>query len=422
MAESFSQALDYNRRVGLITGIKIEQGAKNINHSQFADDTLLIGGASTTIARRFKKLLDQFMDYSGGKVNQAKSSIYGWNTANHIIHSIASIFGVPSRLTWNHFSYLGMPVSLGPLKADTWNEILDKIERKVQQWGTMWLNPAGRLILLKSGITSLPIYCFSLYHAPAVFHQKMERILRHFLWQGGKTNKNKFNLVGWKNIIQTQEKGGLGIRSPKFLNLALGAKIVWRLITGPTTWWKKVLEDLSSLGSRLDENISKVPGGGSSINFSNDKILGQQPVGSKAEVIPVVTWLNNKGLYHLSQISKWDTHTHAWIGWNLLDPPNVLEASLNALKKLLHSKAPVQEGIMDGYRWDPTITHYTVKAGHQYLCDNTFQTKIWNRKLVWKAEAPSKVKFFIWLLLRGKTLTAENLKKRGILGPSRCPN
>jgi len=58
MAESFSQALDYNRRIGLITGIKIENGTKNINHSQFVDDTLLIGGASTTIARRFKKLLD----------------------------------------------------------------------------------------------------------------------------------------------------------------------------------------------------------------------------------------------------------------------------------------------------------------------------------------------------------------------------
>eukprot|EP00253_Pinus_taeda_P004040 PITA_04040 len=449
MAESFSQALDYNRRVGLITGIKIEQGAKNINHSQFADDTLLIGGASTTIARRFRKLLDQFMDYSGGKVNEAKSCIYGWNTTNQTIHSIASIFGVPSRLIWNRFSYLGMPVSLGPLKADTWNEILDKIERKVQQWGTMWLNLAGRLILLKSGITSLPIYRFSLYHAPAVFHQKMERVLRHFLWQGGKTVKNKFNLVGWKNIIQTQEKGGLGIRSPRLLNLALGAKIVWRLITGPTTWWKKVLEVKylnctreqlldSNIPKRvctkiwqlckkaipfMRQNISKVPGGGNSINFSNDKILGQQPMGSKEEVIPIITWLNNKGIYHLSQISKWDTHTHAWIGWNLPDSPNVLETSLNALKKLLHSKSLVQEDTLDGYRWDPIGTQYTIKDGHQYLCDNTFQTETWNQwKLVWKVEAPPKVKFFIWLLLKGKTLTTKNLRKRGIMGPSRCPN
>lgn len=255
--------------------------------------------------------------------------------------------------------------------------------------------------------------------------------------------------MGWKSIIQAQEKGGLGIRSPKFLNLALGAKIVWRLITGPTAWWKKALELKylnctrqqlldSNIPNRectkiwqlckkaipfMRQNISKVPGGGSSINFANDKILGQQPLGSKAEVIPIVNWLNNKGLHHLSQIAEWDAHTRAWIGWHFPEPPNILEDSLNTLKKLLHSKAPVQEGNIDGYRWDPTGTHYTVKAGHQYLCDNTYQMGIWNQwKLVWKAEAPPKVKFFIWLLLRGKTLTAENLRKRGILGPSRCPN
>jgi len=39
----------------------------------------------------------------------------------------------------------------------------------VQQWGTLWLNLAGRLILLKSAITSLPLYRFSLYQAPAIF-------------------------------------------------------------------------------------------------------------------------------------------------------------------------------------------------------------------------------------------------------------
>lgn len=42
--------------------------------------------------------------------------------------------------------------------------------------------------------------------------------------------------------------------------------------------------------------------------------------------------------------------------------------------------------------------------------------------MVWRAEAPPKVKFFFWLLLKGKILTAENLRKRGIMGPSRCPN
>ena len=191
MAESFSQELDHNQRVGLITSIKFVNGAKNINHSQFVDDTLLIEGASTTIARQFKKLLDQFMGYSGGLVNQLKSYIYGWNTSNPVIHSIANIFGVTCNLEWTHFSHLGMLVSLGPLKVETWNGMIDKEKRKVQQWGTLWLNLAGRLILLKSGITSLPLYRFYLYQAPAIFHHKLEVALHHFLWQGGENDKNK---------------------------------------------------------------------------------------------------------------------------------------------------------------------------------------------------------------------------------------
>ena len=44
--------------------------------------------------------------------------------------------------------------------------------------------------------------------------------------------------------------------------------------------------------------------------------------------------------------------------------------------------------------------------------------KFW--KLVWHPDSIPKVNTFIWLLLHNKLLTAENLRKRGILGPSRC--
>ena len=43
-------------------------------------------------------------------------------------------------------------------------------------------------------------------------------------------------------MIQPQDRGGIGFRSPKFLNLPFGGKIVWRLITGLLAWWKKVME------------------------------------------------------------------------------------------------------------------------------------------------------------------------------------
>ena len=45
--------------------------------------------------------------------------------------------------------------------------------------------------------------------------------------------------------------------------------------------------------------------------------------------------------------------------------------------------------------------------------------KIW--KKVWHTDSIPKVNSFIWILLHNKLLTAENLRKRGINGPSRCP-
>eukprot|EP00253_Pinus_taeda_P003424 PITA_03424 len=396
MVASFSSALDHNRRVGLISGIKFGNRVKNINHSQFVDDTLLIGGASTTFARRFKTLLDQFMEYSGGEVNFHKSCIYGWNISNQTAHSIANIFGVAYKANWDHFNYLGMPVSLGPLKAATWNEILDKVKRKIQQWGTQWLNPASRIILLKSGISSLPLYRFTLYQGPAIFHHKLEIALRNFLWQGGKKEKNRFNLVGWRSVIQSQDRGGLGIRAPKILNLAFGIKMAWRLINEPKAWWKQVIESkyINSKRQRLleidipnrdstkiwqlckkaipilNQNTSKIPGGGDSINYATDKIMGLQPLNTIEEAIPFIHHLNS-----------------------------------------------------DGFRWDPTGSSYTIKFGYHHIYNSTYQIPIWNHwRIIWKSEAIPKVKFFTWLLLKGKVLTSENLRKRGINGPSRCPN
>ena len=59
--------------------IRMARGTKDINHAQFADDTILLGGASQIIARRFKKEMNRYCQASGSKINYRKSKIYGWN-------------------------------------------------------------------------------------------------------------------------------------------------------------------------------------------------------------------------------------------------------------------------------------------------------------------------------------------------------
>lgn len=112
--------------------------------------------------------------------------------------------------------------------------------------------------------------------------------------------------------------------------------------------------------------------GGANINFGTDKIMGQQPLIMHKEDIHVSNFLNNRGIHHLAQISSWDPHSHVWIGWSFPEILNALEPSLSYLKTLLQSKAPIKEDETDGFCWDSTRTNYTVRAGHQHLCNNTF--------------------------------------------------
>ena len=55
--------------------------------------------------------------------------------------------------------------------------------------------------------------------------------IRKFLWQGGKVQTKKFHLVKWDTVKRAKKQGGLGIRDPEQMNKALGAKLIWRLVT-----------------------------------------------------------------------------------------------------------------------------------------------------------------------------------------------
>ena len=54
MVEALSRKLSAYMIVGAIPGIRVARGVDPINHALFADDSLLLGGASLNIACAFK--------------------------------------------------------------------------------------------------------------------------------------------------------------------------------------------------------------------------------------------------------------------------------------------------------------------------------------------------------------------------------
>jgi hypothetical protein len=151
MEESLSQKLEVEHRMGHLPGIQIARRVKKINHSQFYDDTLLLGVASGIIARGLKKFLNIFLQPrgGGGGINNNKRKIYGWNITGELQTTKYRIFGFSMVGNWSSFKYLGMPIFLKSPSSQAWHEVLGKMIARIQSWGARWLNPIGKLVLLK---------------------------------------------------------------------------------------------------------------------------------------------------------------------------------------------------------------------------------------------------------------------------------
>jgi hypothetical protein len=63
---------------------------------------------------------------------------------------------------------------------------------------------------------------------------------RNFLW-GGISGRKKIAWVKWIDICRSKERGGLGIKNLRVVNISLLAKWRWRLLTSPNDLWAQTL-------------------------------------------------------------------------------------------------------------------------------------------------------------------------------------
>ena len=157
-ASVLSLQLEQARRDQDLIGISMAWGTKNINHAQFADDTILHGGASQLIAKRFKVELDYYCQALGSKLNLRKSSIYSWNINPIEMSGISRILEIEGVTIWNWFKYLGIPIFKNKPKCSEWNPLMEKLKNKIISWGVVWLYLAGKLVIIKSVLNSYLLY------------------------------------------------------------------------------------------------------------------------------------------------------------------------------------------------------------------------------------------------------------------------
>ncbi|KAJ4827119.1 hypothetical protein Tsubulata_002464 [Turnera subulata] len=116
--------------------------------------------------------------------------------------------------------YLGLPLGANMRLAKSWDPVIQKFHSRLHSWKGRFLSFAGRLELLKSVLSSLPLFYLSMFTIPVLVAKKLVRIQRTCLW-GGTTITKKLCLIAWAKIAKPKEHGGLGVENLLLKNQSL---------------------------------------------------------------------------------------------------------------------------------------------------------------------------------------------------------
>ena len=173
--------------------------------------------------------LNQFCVNSGQRVNYQKSTIcFSKTVPDQEAMMISQAFGVP--LTTNMGRYLRIPSIHGRVKAGTYQELLDKVNSKIQSWKMRFLSLAGRHTLIQSVISSIPSFQMQSALLRKGLCNTLDMKARNFEW-GDTQEQRKTYLVNWNMVTRGKERGGMGIRKMQAMNTSFMAKLGWKILT-----------------------------------------------------------------------------------------------------------------------------------------------------------------------------------------------
>jgi hypothetical protein len=99
----------------------------------FADDSIIFCKATLQECGVLQHILALYANVSGQVVNSAKTSnFFSYNTPQNIRNSICFSFG--TSISTQFEKYLGLPPMVGRAKIRAFNEIKDRVFRRLQGW------------------------------------------------------------------------------------------------------------------------------------------------------------------------------------------------------------------------------------------------------------------------------------------------
>ncbi|CAL2262014.1 unnamed protein product [Prunus armeniaca] len=391
-----SRLMEKAQECNLIHGMFTGRDNVEVSHLQFADDTIFLIGDKEEYWFNLLDLLDFFCLISGMKINKSKCSLVGFGHSPSFLNRLASGWGCAVG-DWP-MMYLGLPLGGNPRSIGFWDPVFEKVQRRLQKWKRAFLSRGGRLTLIQAVLSSIPTYYMSLFKMPVSVINKLEKLMRSFLWEGVEVGKRD-HLVKWERVANSKEEGGLGVGSLREKNEALRAKWLWRLPKEPNSLWARVVK--SKYGFEV--------GNGNRVRFWEDSWVKE---GLLKDSFPRLFALSSKQSLSIDRFVDSHVFPHNWdFGFRR----NLNDRETAEAIKLLE--------VLDGFRlcaskrdrrrWDLEVSgFFTCKSFQSFLRNKGSVVTFLPFSSVWKAKSPPKVKVFVWLVALGKVNTLDLVQRK----------
>jgi hypothetical protein len=379
--------------------------AARLRCSLYADDATLFANLDRQELHHINQLLKVFGDCSGLRVNLNKTEIFPIRcteatTAEALVDFPGKILSFPGK-------YLGLPLHTRKLRRVDVQPLIDKIGGRLPGWKGKFLSSAGRETLVKSVLTSQPIYFLTVFPVQNWLIKQIDRLRRSFLWKGEEPEKVNGGhcLVNWPTVCTPKEMGGLGILDLERLARALRLRWCWYQ-------WKHEERPWVGLDIPCDKtdwelfNASTVVtvGKGNKTNFWHSSwVNGTSP----KNLAPLLFKRSKRKNFSVRKALQDDYWINQIYPLSLGEEIREYVALWEAIR--LQSCNPEVE---DEIRWRWTSDgQYSTRSAYRIQFKG--RTRRANITPIWKAKTEPKCRIFAWILLHRKILTANNLEKQG---------
>lgn len=185
---------------------------------QYVDDTLIVLEGCGRQLFALKALLNSFALSTGLKVNFAKSFLIPINLSVERTKHLAATFGY--FVGSFPFTYLGLPLGLTKPRIEDILPLVTRCERRLVST-SLFLSQAGKLQMVNSVFTSLPMFFMSTFHLYVTVREQVDKYRKHCLWRGNDENNGINSKVAWPMVTKPMLEGGLGVLDFKTQNEAL---------------------------------------------------------------------------------------------------------------------------------------------------------------------------------------------------------